>query len=61
MCVKKIDGGKKVLPQDSSANDVDMTSEDMQTVTTEVGTTGKWSLFCSLSPLGERLLCDAVS
>lgn len=61
MCVKRVDGGKKAQPP-VVTGDVDM-NEDMAPETSEEQqqSTEKWSLYCSLSPLGEKLLSIPVS
>lgn len=61
MCVKRVDGGKKAQPP-VVTGDVDM-NEDMAPETSEEQqqSTEKWSLYCSLSPLGEKLLSISVS
>lgn len=61
MCVKRVDGGKKAQPP-IVTGDVDM-NEDMAPETSEEQqqSTEKWSLYCSLSPLGEKLLSISVS
>ena len=50
--VKRIEGGKKV----QARGDVEMSGETMMETTAE-----QWSLYCSLSPLGENLLSIPVS
>ena len=51
MCVKKIEGGKKV-----QRGDVEMDEEAVVEPLEE-----HWSLYCSLSPLGAKLLSGPVS
>lgn len=53
--MKKTDGSRKTPPVDGMSGDVEM-AEDSQDQMTE-----QWSLFSTLSPLGERLLAIQVS
>ena len=62
MCVKRTDGGKKGQSQDGSTTTEGNGGDvDMSEVSQDEQSGEQWSIYCTLSPLGEYLLCIPVS
>ena len=61
MCVKRTDNGKKTQQQQQQQQQ-DMSEDvDMGDETTVEASGAQWSLFCTMTPLGETLLGIPVS
>ncbi len=65
MCVKRMDGGRKAQSQEAAASggaDVEMADEfsSSEAQDDQQHSGEQWSLYCTLSPLGERLLMIRV-